>query len=228
MAVNMSHLLISLCCASWQYQILWPFVSFPSIFSAKRLFCTFFRFMVLVRYLQQGQKLHFCLECTVLNERNYRKVFFGGKAIAVDTKISFWREIFSSFQNSQYPHSSLVKSHKGPILRIPNVQKEDAGTYVCTASNGVGSMSADQIELLVYCEFFFFYFLSFAQTREKEIYVCYVQNFFQGQRSRIVFTMIKTKEFQIAMAQNDQTTHYVRSSMRRLHQKIWIPRNLMR
>ena len=41
---------------------------------------------------------------------------------------------------------------KGPVLRIPNVLKDDAGTYICTASNGVGSMSADQIELRVLCK----------------------------------------------------------------------------
>ena len=67
---------------------------------------------------------------------------------------------FCSFQNGEYARgvsggvggsiSSLRP--KGPILHIPNVAKGDAGTYVCTASNGVGSMSADQIELRVLCK----------------------------------------------------------------------------
>jgi hypothetical protein len=56
-------------------------------------------------------------------------------------------------QSKDFPHSSFVKSPKGPVLHLPNVQKSDAGTYICTASNGVGSMSADQIELEVLCEF---------------------------------------------------------------------------
>ena len=46
----------------------------------------------------------------------------------------------------------MTKLPKGPILHIPIVEKEDDGTYICTASNGVGSMSADQIELKVLCE----------------------------------------------------------------------------
>lgn len=55
-------------------------------------------------------------------------------------------------QSQTFPHASLVKAPKGPVLHIPNVEKSDAGTYTCTASNGVGSMSADQIELLVLCK----------------------------------------------------------------------------
>ena len=46
----------------------------------------------------------------------------------------------------------IVKRPKGPVLRIQKVRKEDAGTYICTASNNVGTMSADQIELRVLCK----------------------------------------------------------------------------
>ena len=46
----------------------------------------------------------------------------------------------------------VVKRPKGPGLRIEKVRKEDAGTYICTASNNVGTMSADQIELRVLCK----------------------------------------------------------------------------
>ena len=65
---------------------------------------------------------------------------------------------FPSFQSGDYSRGSSVvglsktSMPKGPVLRIPNVLKEDAGTYICTASNGVGSMSADQIELRVLCK----------------------------------------------------------------------------
>ena len=45
------------------------------------------------------------------------------------------------------------RSPRGPILHIAKVRKEDSGTYICTASNGVGTMSADQIELNVLCEY---------------------------------------------------------------------------
>ena len=45
------------------------------------------------------------------------------------------------------------RSPRGPILHIAKVRKEDSGTYICTASNGVGTMSADQIELNVLCKF---------------------------------------------------------------------------
>ena len=44
------------------------------------------------------------------------------------------------------------RSPRGPILHITKVRKEDSGTYTCTASNGVGTMSADQIELKVLCK----------------------------------------------------------------------------
>jgi len=43
---------------------------------------------------------------------------------------------------------------RGPIMEIDNVRKEDSGTYICTASNNVGTISADQIELKVLCKFF--------------------------------------------------------------------------
>ena len=62
------------------------------------------------------------------------------------------------FQSGDYSRGSSVvglsqtSMPKGPVLRMSNVLKEDAGTYICTASNGVGSMSADQIELRVLCE----------------------------------------------------------------------------
>ena len=39
-------------------------------------------------------------------------------------------------------------------MEIDNVRKEDSGTYICTASNNVGTISADQIELKVLCKFF--------------------------------------------------------------------------
>jgi hypothetical protein len=41
---------------------------------------------------------------------------------------------------------------QGPILQIPVVRKDNAGTYMCTASNNVGTISADQMELKVLCK----------------------------------------------------------------------------
>ena len=59
----------------------------------------------------------------------------------------------ASFQHGEYPLNS-GNTPKGPILHLSNVRKEDSGTYICTANNGVGSMSADDIELVVYCELY--------------------------------------------------------------------------
>ncbi|CAB4068956.1 unnamed protein product [Lepeophtheirus salmonis] len=56
-----------------------------------------------------------------------------------------WRK-----NNGEYPRTAKNKPPKGPILEIPHVRKEDSGIYRCTASNGVGVMSADQIELDVH------------------------------------------------------------------------------
>ena len=63
----------------------------------------------------------------------------------------FFKAFFIAFQDGSFP-TSLPSNPKGPILHISNVQKDHAGTYICTASNGVGSISADEIELKVYCE----------------------------------------------------------------------------
>jgi len=38
---------------------------------------------------------------------------------------------------------------RGPIMQIDNVRRGDAGTYMCTASNNVGTMSADEIDLRI-------------------------------------------------------------------------------
>ena len=38
-------------------------------------------------------------------------------------------------------------------MQIDNVRREDAGTYMCTASNNVGTMSADEIDLRILCKF---------------------------------------------------------------------------
>jgi hypothetical protein len=38
----------------------------------------------------------------------------------------------------------------------PKVRRGDAGTYMCTASNNVGTMSADEIDLRILCKPFLF------------------------------------------------------------------------
>ena len=55
-------------------------------------------------------------------------------------------------EGSNYGSSRIAR---GPIMEIDNVRREDAGTYMCTASNNVGTMSADEIDLRVLCKFFF-------------------------------------------------------------------------
>ena len=40
-------------------------------------------------------------------------------------------------------------------MEIDSVRREDAGTYMCTASNNVGTMSADEIDLRVLCKFLY-------------------------------------------------------------------------
>ena len=71
-----------------------------------------------------------------------------------------WRlmkRIFFQLQSSEYGITSngaritSKRAPRGPIFHIAKVRKEDAGTYICTATNGVGTMSADQIELNVLC-----------------------------------------------------------------------------
>ena len=65
---------------------------------------------------------------------------------------------FFLFQSSEYGITSngaritSKRAPRGPIFHIAKVRKEDAGTYICTATNGVGTMSADQIELNVLCK----------------------------------------------------------------------------
>lgn len=54
-------------------------------------------------------------------------------------------------EGSNYGSSRIAR---GPIMEIDNVRREDAGTYMCTASNNVGTMSADEIDLRVLCKFF--------------------------------------------------------------------------
>ncbi len=39
-----------------------------------------------------------------------------------------------------------------PTLRIPSVQRGDAGVYECEASNGVGEAATAQLKLQVICE----------------------------------------------------------------------------
>ena len=50
---------------------------------------------------------------------------------------------------------------RGPIMQIDNVRRGDAGTYMCTASNNVGTMSADEIDLRILCKPFLFFMVSY-------------------------------------------------------------------
>ena len=66
-------------------------------------------------------------------------------------KQSNQNDIFAFQDGSSYGSRRIAR---GPIMEIDNVRKEDSGTYICTASNNVGTISADQIELKVLCKFF--------------------------------------------------------------------------
>ena len=59
---------------------------------------------------------------------------------------------FSLFQEGSNYGSRRIA--RGPIMEIDNVRRGDAGTYMCTASNNVGTMSADEIDLRILCKFF--------------------------------------------------------------------------
>ena len=66
--------------------------------------------------------------------------------------LSWCRFLLVFQEGSNYGSSRIAR---GPIMEIDNVRREDAGTYMCTASNNVGTMSADEIDLRVLCKFFF-------------------------------------------------------------------------
>ena len=65
-------------------------------------------------------------------------------------KQSNQNDIFAFQDGSSYGSRRIAR---GPIMEIDNVRREDAGTYMCTATNNVGTMSADEIDLRVLCKF---------------------------------------------------------------------------
>ena len=62
--------------------------------------------------------------------------------------------LFLFFQDGSSYGSKRIA--RGPIMQIDNVRRGDAGTYMCTASNNVGTMSADEIDLRILCKPFLF------------------------------------------------------------------------
>ena len=48
-------------------------------------------------------------------------------------------------------------SHVGPVLRLPSVDRAQAGQYECGAENGVGKPHSAILKLQVICECFFLY-----------------------------------------------------------------------
>ena len=57
------------------------------------------------------------------------------------------------FQSGLLPSRRV--SQEGLSLEIKNVKREDAGVYVCTASNGVGKPASAEINVRVECEYAF-------------------------------------------------------------------------
>ena len=53
-----------------------------------------------------------------------------------------------------------VDLHNGPAYTIPNIQREKSGTYVCTASNSVGTSEGENLVVDVQCMYYhdFFYY----------------------------------------------------------------------
>ena len=90
---------------------------------------------------------------STVNNLIYLSIFFFRSelflSIERSTSFSF---PFLFFQDGASYGSTRIA--RGPIMEIDNVRKEDSGTYICTASNNVGTISADQIELKVLCKFF--------------------------------------------------------------------------
>ena len=60
--------------------------------------------------------------------------------------------MFGSFWIQDGSNYGSRRIARGPIMEIDNVRREDAGTYMCTASNNVGTMSADEIDLRILCK----------------------------------------------------------------------------
>ena len=61
---------------------------------------------------------------------------------------------FSWFRDSKKLTESddVVIKGTGSILRIPYVRMENAGTYLCVASNGIGKKAKESISVEVYSE----------------------------------------------------------------------------
>ena len=52
-------------------------------------------------------------------------------------------------------HSSVVYPG-GQKLIITNANRTEAGTYKCTATNGIGKVAAATIDVIMFCKFFLF------------------------------------------------------------------------
>ena len=84
----------------------------------------------------EGQRAHFECRIEPQNDPNMRvQWLLNGSEVKASSRIQ---------TNNDFGYVAID---------ILDASKEDAGTYICTASNGVGSMSADQIELRVLCKY---------------------------------------------------------------------------
>ena len=50
--------------------------------------------------------------------------------------------------------SPNMELHNGPSYKIPNTQRGASGTYVCTASNTVGTSEGENVVVDVQCMYF--------------------------------------------------------------------------
>ena len=59
--------------------------------------------------------------------------------------------MISLFQGGLLPTER--QSQEGLSLELRNVGRRDAGTYVCTASNGIGKEAHGEIQVDITCEY---------------------------------------------------------------------------
>ena len=52
-----------------------------------------------------------------------------------------------------------VDLHDGPAYTIPNIQRKRSGTYVCTASNTVGTSEGESVVVDVQCMYYHDFFI---------------------------------------------------------------------
>lgn len=61
--------------------------------------------------------------------------------------------LFYKFSNNMFSFIAGEEKVSSPFYVIENMDRHKGGTYICTASNGVGQTASSQILLHVLCEY---------------------------------------------------------------------------